>query len=191
MRTAFLLAMALLASTASASPAPIPNIPATQTSSSPTTGPTPPTAPDSLLPSATSSSSTSSVSSPSLSQVEPEQELEDRAPLAQDAPAPTPTPSIPIYGDDSGLDDAISEGLANTDPEVRSSANEWAQKYYQTTYYSCVVSGTYSHCGWHRPIIAYGNAAPPAPGAGAKGGEGMGVRAVALFLGVLAWVVGC
>ncbi|KIH91198.1 hypothetical protein SPBR_02100 [Sporothrix brasiliensis 5110] len=26
-------------------------------------------------------------------------------------------------------------------------------KFVQTTYYSCVTLGTYSHCGWHEPIL--------------------------------------
>ncbi|KAK3934748.1 hypothetical protein QBC46DRAFT_70237 [Diplogelasinospora grovesii] len=32
-------------------------------------------------------------------------------------------------------------------------ANGDAIKFVQTTYYSCVTMGTYSHCGWHEPIL--------------------------------------
>lgn len=76
------------------------------------------------------------------------------------ASSPTPTnaviPPIPIYGNDAGLDAAISVGLTDPDPDVRKSASLWAEKYRQTTYYSCeLMSGTHSsRCGWHRPIVA-------------------------------------
>ncbi len=33
-------------------------------------------------------------------------------------------------------------------------------KFVQTTYYSCVTMGTYSHCGWHEPILDASNTAP-------------------------------
>ena len=103
------------------------------------------------------------------------------------APAPTASfPPIPIYGSDAGLNEAIKAGLDDPDPGVRSNAAEWAGKYYQTTYYSCVVSGTYSHCGWHRPIVAYQAGAAAAAGRRYKEGWS-GVMRVSLVVGVVAW----
>ena len=36
-----------------------------------------------------------------------------------------------------------------------------AEKFVQTTYYSCVTLGTYTHCGWHEPILDASTSAAP------------------------------
>jgi hypothetical protein len=58
-------------------------------------------------------------------------------------------------------------------------SDELNANFVQTTYYSCVTRGTYSHCGWHIPILDASD--------GWKLGDGW---SVALRAGVVAGVVG-
>ncbi len=51
-------------------------------------------------------------------------------------------------------------------PEAPDAA-ELAIKFRQTTYYSCVTLGTYTHCGTHEPILDASGAAPGATAAAA------------------------
>lgn len=58
------------------------------------------------------------------------------------------------------------------------------QRFVQTTYWACVTRGTYTHCGWHMPILDAG------AGRGAWS-PGAGIRAVgaAGAVALLAWIV--
>jgi hypothetical protein len=69
------------------------------------------------------------------------------SPHTEGPAAPEPTP---LFGDIDG-DDEINAAFV------------------QTTYYSCVTRGTYSHCGWHIPILDASNAAPNHGGGAATG----------------------
>jgi len=42
-------------------------------------------------------------------------------------------------------------------------------RFVQTTYYSCVTRGTYSHCGWHEPILDASSTGSRSLGAGVIG----------------------
>lgn len=74
---------------------------------------------------------------------------------------PEPT-SMPNF--DGGLDADVNAGFV------------------QTTYYSCVTRGTYSHCGWHIPIL---DASAWRPGQGADVAMRAGLVAAAV-VGLLA-----
>lgn len=48
-------------------------------------------------------------------------------------------------------------------PAAEATGKQPGAKFIQTTYYSCVTMGTYTHCGWHEPILdASTSAAAPA-----------------------------
>jgi len=63
-----------------------------------------------------------------------------------------------------------------TDPDW----NGGGAKFVQTTYYSCVTRGTYSHCGWHEPILDASSAG--------SGGWGAGAALPAMLWGIVATV---
>ena len=42
---------------------------------------------------------------------------------------------------------------AAPDVDVSEAEKELKERFLQTTYYTCITKGTYSHCGWHKPII--------------------------------------
>ncbi|KAI9735417.1 MAG: hypothetical protein M1818_006423 [Claussenomyces sp. TS43310] len=81
-----------------------------------------------------------------------------------DSPLPhiTPSPSL----DFDALDADASTAAAAAAPALQ-------EKWHLTTFYTCVTLGTYSHCGWHEPVlpggdeVAAANARPRGPGAAA------------------------
>ncbi|OAA65827.1 hypothetical protein SPI_02614 [Niveomyces insectorum RCEF 264] len=62
----------------------------------------------------------------------------DREPSQQQPPPPPPPPPPP----------ATTEAATSA-----AAAAGQAEKFRQTTYYTCVTMGSYSHCGWHEPIL--------------------------------------
>lgn len=72
-------------------------------------------------------------------------------PSSPELPAPTPA------GGNAVPDPAVDGGgpEITTEPDT-DSTTEVDINYVQTTYYSCVTIGTYSHCGWHIPILEAG-----------------------------------
>ncbi|CAK7212727.1 hypothetical protein SCUCBS95973_001561 [Sporothrix curviconia] len=59
-----------------------------------------------------------------------------------------------------------------------------ADKFVQTTYYSCVTMGTYTHCGWHEPILDASTSA-------ASGSSSQWSRPAVLCLAFTAAVISC
>ncbi|KAK3326888.1 hypothetical protein B0H66DRAFT_171294 [Apodospora peruviana] len=68
-------------------------------------------------------------------------------------------------------------------------ANGAAVRFVQTTYYSCVTQGTYSHCGWHIPILDASSAASRIGTKREAGGMGgLALRVAIAAAGVVAIV---
>lgn len=88
---------------------------------------------------------------------------------------PEPTSTDGSDAPNPVVDGGGSEITAEPDPDDHSRADI---KYVQTTYYSCVTIGSYSHCGWHMPILESGVQ---------KGGDGV---SIAIRAGAVALVAG-
>lgn len=115
-------------------------------------------------------------------------------PLPQpDEPTPA-TVAPPVVTEAPNLADADPDGdttgtaLAHEEEGIITGIdpNGKTWRFRQTTYYSCVTRGaTYTHCGWHRPLLE--------AGAGRLGGagDGMGIAARAgVAAGLVAVVLG-
>jgi hypothetical protein len=98
------------------------------------------------------------------------------------APASTPEPPTPT--ETGRLSIEIVQPLEPT-PATTIDELDWSDgidmNFVQTTYFSCVTRGTYSHCGWHRPILDAGAGRMTA-------GPGIAVRA-GLAAGAVGMVV--
>jgi hypothetical protein len=119
-------------------------------------------------------------------------------PTAPRPPAPRPTRQAQrfdlravtgAYFRTAGSADSPTAPPAEITPvpgSLESADGESVERLVQTTYYSCATIGTYTHCGWHEPILdASTNSAT---GRNVGGSAGLAVRvlavasAVALFL---------
>ena len=97
------------------------------------------------------------------------------------AAAATTSPTTPAAAGPSAPDSAA----VVTGAEGAAAAENG--RFVQTTYWACVTRGTYSHCGWHRPILDASGAAA----AGGGRGAGVGARAgVVAAVAVVAGLVG-
>ncbi len=85
---------------------------------------------------------------------------------------------------------AIAEGSSPDDPTITPAPgvtgpwDEVGLKFIQTTYYSCVTIGTYSHCGLHEPIL------DASVGSDLRGGRRRAMWAALAVAAVLVFVVG-
>ncbi len=107
----------------------------------------------------------------------------------QTAVSPPSSPQISEPGVTKAVN-AIAEASPPDDPIITLAPgvtepwDEAGLKFIQTTYYSCVTIGTYSHCGLHEPIL------DASIGSGLRGGRRRAVWAAAAVVAVLVFVVG-
>ncbi len=69
------------------------------------------------------------------------------------APPSSPELSVPTATEKSSTVEDHEAGPPEITAISNGIASELNEKFVQTTYYSCVTMGTYSHCGWHIPIL--------------------------------------
>ncbi|KAH8599448.1 hypothetical protein B0O99DRAFT_613929 [Bisporella sp. PMI_857] len=98
------------------------------------------------------------------------------SPSSSSASSPTTTP--PQSSTETVLtgDPTITAGPSLEDVEKI----ELQQKWHVETYYSCVTRGTYSHCGWHKPVRPGGSEI--------AGAEGRGLERRALGIVLMGWI---
>ncbi|KAH8808054.1 hypothetical protein F5884DRAFT_353082 [Xylogone sp. PMI_703] len=77
------------------------------------------------------------------------------------------------------------EPTITTPPSPEEVETRLQEKYHQTTYFSCVTIGTYTHCGTHEPILPGGTEIPAAAGRWAIHTMMGGVLGVAAIAGGL------
>ncbi len=97
-------------------------------------------------------------------------------------PAAGPRETIPAGRFESAF--SSIEPNMTAAPKPSNSLNDEDIRFIQTTYYSCVTMGTYSHCGLHEPIL---DASGASPMASMKGRGGWAVVAACVAAGVLLW----
>ncbi|TPX06692.1 uncharacterized protein E0L32_002188 [Thyridium curvatum] len=73
----------------------------------------------------------------------------EAAAASRETEAPPPSgPADPTAAGPPPADPAITPAPATVDMLDQAGNN-----FIQTTYYTCVTVGSYSHCGWHEPIL--------------------------------------
>jgi hypothetical protein len=108
------------------------------------------------------------------------------AAAAPPAPAITEAPAADAAADGALIVDDDGEWVTGVD------GNGKTFRFKQTTYFSCVTRGTYSHCGWHRPILEVSAAAGGLGRSAGEQGPGLGLRVMvaAVAAGFVAALMG-
>ena len=104
-------------------------------------------------------------------------------------------PPAPVITEAPGLDGAKTlpndkQGAgAEGDYMTGVDANGNVFRFKQTTYYSCVTQGAYSHCGWHRPILEVSSGSWAVDAAGGAGVAAKAAAAASSAAVAIAWLL--